>query len=233
MKLRFGVGLPDGARSRLWVLWSHGADVYCALRTARGLFKVSLHCGRDARPPVCQLSVTSEFHRSLAASNRPPAGRHVDRWARTGPDANGDFLGTRILIPSDSIRVRPVEAVKDAVWLPAPPRGDAIEVALLFRATSDLTAVPGASPSVQLLAAADLPNGDRFRAVYYEKRLTTQDHEALAGYRARSQSNPMQWSSRPPTPDDADSGLLLAGTQPDGGHRVVDLELDGTPTAEA
>jgi hypothetical protein len=228
LDLRFAVGSPSGLQSRVWRLWTHGNDVYCTVRDAGALLKISLHAADATRPPVCQLSVVAEFANALSEELKPPDGRHIERWSRQGPDANGDYLGTRILIPFESVKQREIIHLKPTVWLPVPQPSAAMEIALLFRPKGNHAPTPTAGERLQLLGASELPNGEQFRAVYYTYEINAQGHVNLQAYKERTKLTPMKWSTRPLTSDESGAGLLLFGIQEDGGHRVVDVDFDPT-----
>src|SRR5215211_6096986 len=233
LDLRFAVGDPDGPQSRVWRLWSHGDDVYCTVRDAGGLLKVSLHAGDATRPPICQLSVVKDFEDSLPEELRPANGRHIERWSRQGPDANGDYLGTRILVPFESVKPRGVVHHKPTVWLPPPQPTTAVEIALLFRPKGNHAPAPAVGERIQLLGACELPNGEQFRAVHYAYEINSQGRANLQAYKERTKHTPMKWSSRPLTNDEFGAGLLLFGIQEDGGHRIVDVDFDPAPRPAA
>jgi hypothetical protein len=225
LDLRFAVGEANGPQSRVWRLWSHGGDVYCAVRDGGRLLKVSLHCARGDRPPICQLSITSEFHDKLGEESRSPTGRHLERWQRSVPDRHGDILGTRVLIPFESVRSRTATHRKPTTWLTIPDPNGAIEIALLFRPPDRHWSSAEPTHTTEL-AATVLPNGEQFRAVHYKYHLNDEARAMIGRMKHSAQSTPPHWSTRPIRADDTDAGLLLHGPQTDGGHRIVDLDFD-------
>ncbi len=101
----------------------------------------------------------------------------------------------------------------------------------MFRPAGNHWIQESSRKGLDLLATCQLPNGEQFRAMVYERTLTEADRAILIQHKARLQVDPPHWSSRNIAPDDMGLGLLLHGPQLDGGHRIVDLDYDAPPGA--
>jgi len=78
--IRLGVGSREGAKSGVWRIWAGKgkSDVYLAVRSYAGIFKVSLHeSGR------CSVAFTSQFaERNPSALAGRGGSRYFDKWRR-------------------------------------------------------------------------------------------------------------------------------------------------------
>ena len=76
------------------------------------------------------------------------------------------------------------------------------------------------------MGVTELPSGEQFRAIAHPFVLDEQGRAILGEHLRDIRVRPVTWATRAIRDDDADAGVLLHGQQPDGGHRIVDLDYE-------
>jgi hypothetical protein len=185
--LRFGVGVPDGARSGTWRLWVQQgrSDVYLSRRSLGSSFKVSLHAGGPWR-----VALTREYvqrpDRNIVLGGPDPRG--AIEWDRPAPQA-GSAPATHafnIVVPWWEVCDRPGVEEGEVVWAEPPPEGSCVEYAVIYVPPEmRLTNHPGArSMNAKLVGEVALANGDRVFVVWTTHAM--EDELRAAAERLRS-----------------------------------------------
>ena len=161
--LRFGIGDPDGLQSGIWRAWADPgkSDVYVAIRTIAGDWKISLHESGDCNASITEQAV-SRFNDAYIQNG---GSRHLDKWKRqvlTGPLLS---IPMRIRFPQSELRpcVETLSKKKEVHWIPSPPPGHSVDVVCMF--TSQKTETedwPWRSNGGGFLASTKLQNGETF-----------------------------------------------------------------------
>jgi hypothetical protein len=99
--IRLGVGSREGAKSGVWRIWAGKgkSDVYLAVRSYAGIFKVSLHeSGR------CSVAFTSQFaERNPSALAGRGGSRYFDKWRRKTHSGSGLSIPFRLVFPGSEL----------------------------------------------------------------------------------------------------------------------------------
>jgi hypothetical protein len=105
--LRFGVGSASGLRSSTYRVWTakHSADVYITALPMAGTQKVSLH-----QTGEWQHSFLSEVAMKYVRKNSE---RHLEKWIRPKPIAEGWTRGYYVIIPRTELRYYGSDGVGD------------------------------------------------------------------------------------------------------------------------
>jgi len=169
--IRFVVGSLDGCRAGTWRCWTPGAsknDVYLGPRSIAGEFKASLH-----ETGSWHLAFSSEFKTRMQAEGRWIGRSRLTRqWQRPKALAPGCVLAFRVLVPSGAVNIpsNPKELPTDLVWIPAPPVGMVVEIALFLTAPgATVSGWPGKrSMSTGFVGNFPLPSGEVVWLVHRE-----------------------------------------------------------------
>lgn len=160
---RFGVGHPDRLQSGVWRVWADQgkSDVYVAVRTIAGTFKVSLH-----ESGACNASITRQaFEKDLGVVEALEGGRHIDQWHRRTHTGSLLSIPLRIAFPESELRWRSAKSPQDTEvqWLPPPPGGHSIDVLCTFTSQAySAEDFPWRTDGGKLLKRAPLDNGELF-----------------------------------------------------------------------
>ena len=132
--LRVAVGGPTSRRSSVWRIWTHNglseraanSNVYVAVRSLAGVFKVSLH---ESGSWQCG------FISDKAAHPWGRQNRHWEIWQRPSEFHPGLTMAIQILIPETELRAYSDSETQMAniKWLAQPKLGDCTELSILFQ----------------------------------------------------------------------------------------------------
>ena len=183
--LRFMVANDAGRASPPWRVWgsSEKSDIYFAHRELAGEMKGSLH-----ESGSWQYGLTVQ--REKAGKPIPgwtSSSRHLKIWQRPAEFLPGLTRAVSIFVPTSELQVLPETTKWDGCTvIPAAPLGCGIEVILLF--AKPAVRLDGRWPGEQdaetkLLAAWDLPSGERFYIVYREIEVPSVTSEDIINYR--------------------------------------------------
>ncbi|WP_136525415.1 hypothetical protein [Geomonas ferrireducens] len=118
---RFAVGQKTTIRSSVWRLWTKSNDIFLAVRTNAGQFKISFHGSG-----VCQIGLTTQFveevKEQLAEAGKD---RSLDRWRRpVAPDK--EKILYCVLFPQFCLRAEPEsqENTSAVAWQGVPGEGN-------------------------------------------------------------------------------------------------------------
>lgn len=170
-EIRFSVSNQKGLTSATWVCVSPKGkdDIYLACRELKGAIKVSLHeSGR------WRVAWDKEFLDKDAPQGSPLlTNRIISNWKEPEELCPGVILAFRILVPDCAIIVPKRIEQKPIFWIPAPPKGWAIEISMfLTYPEAKLTAWPGAgSMKTALVGKIELKNMKKVWVVYREIKL--------------------------------------------------------------
>lgn len=165
--IRFGVGSREGPKSGVWRIWvgKGKSDVYVAVRSYAGIFKVSLHESGD-----CFVGLTTEFaeHNSSALTERGGS-RHFDTWKRKTHSGSQLSIPFRLVFPGSELREVSTEDDQDPLvqWIGPPAQDQSVDMAAVFTgqcyADGDW---PLREQGARLVATFRLPNGEVFWLLY-------------------------------------------------------------------
>jgi hypothetical protein len=160
--MRFSIGTEDGLRAGIWRVWTvhKKSDIYIAVRTIAGLYKVSLH-----ETGQCNASMTSQAVLADPSLLQKQGGnRHLDRWQRPPPMKDLLSIPLRLRFPASELRpgVDHLPNDKAINWLPTPPEGHALDVLCIFTGSEFSGTRPWKGDETSLLASRRLPNGETF-----------------------------------------------------------------------
>ncbi|CAK6687368.1 hypothetical protein ICNINCKA_00189 [Synechococcus sp. CBW1107] len=142
--LRFAVGDPFGTRAATWRVWSPAGrgknDVYIACRSLGRVLKTSLHESGSWHVGFLRSYVEKHFDAGDPKQTNP----YLQRWPRPQEIGPGVTLAYRIVVlPAAVNRICQPESAH-ITWLPAPPMGRAVEIAiLLVEARANVEHCPG------------------------------------------------------------------------------------------
>jgi hypothetical protein len=165
VSLRFGVADAFGRKASTWKCWSSIGtgkhDVYLTCRSLGGAFKASLHQSGAWHIAFAQTFLdTNVEHGEETGDNH---NRFLDRWPRPPEIAPGVTLAFRILIPYVAVTVPLYNVPQQSItWLPAPPEGKAVEIAIVFTSpTATITDWPGRrTMNTKLVGKLNLDSGE-------------------------------------------------------------------------
>lgn len=160
---RFGVGYPDRLQSGVWRVWADPgkSDVYVAIRTIAGTFKVSLHESGDCNASITQQACEKDPRLVEALGGR----RHIDQWHRRTHTGSLLSIPLRIAFPESELRWRSGKSPQgtEVQWLPPPPGGHSIDVLCTFTGQAYPTGdFPWRANGGELLKWTLLENGEIF-----------------------------------------------------------------------
>jgi hypothetical protein len=181
--IRVGVGSREGPKSGVWRVWAGKgkSDVYVAVRSYAGIFKVSLHESGD-----CYVGLTTQF-----AEDNPSAltgrdgSRHFDKWKRRTHSGSQLSIPFRLVFPGTELREVSTQDDQDprVQWIAPPAQDQSIDMAVVFTgqcyADGDW---PLREQDARMVATFRLPNGEVFWLLY----LTWPTFDFVAGDIQRS-----------------------------------------------
>lgn len=137
--IRFGIKSPAGFRSSTWNCNTRTGggkpDFYLTCRALKGALKTSMHLSWG----WWQVAFEKPFIKKISGEIGWTRGtREIEKWPRPAEIAPGITLAYRLVIPESALTIQgtPDYSDKDIVWLPAPPKGMAVEISFLLT-TSD------------------------------------------------------------------------------------------------
>ncbi len=222
-KCRFAVGSPTGLRSGAFTVWTSRNDIYIAGRNIGGSMKTSLHESGKRHS-----GLTSTFFQEPGTLEMwGLANRHADEWIGGYQISETTTLEFAIAFPKSDLRLfsDPKLNPNKIKWLPEPPQGCHLEVALLIETEpSDTEEWPGKTiMGTQFLDSYVLPDGRILWLVYHsipESPTPKSIHEELKLVIKKSmQANPnMQFTGG--------HRLIVGQISDDGVRCYVDLAAD-------
>jgi hypothetical protein len=118
---RFAVGQKNSIRSSVWRLWTKADEIFLAVRSNAGSFKISFHGSG-----VCQIALTSQFVKEVN-DQLIEAGkdRSLDRWSRPVASEKEKILYC-VLFPYFCLRAEPdsLENTSKVAWHSVPGEGN-------------------------------------------------------------------------------------------------------------
>jgi hypothetical protein len=167
--LRICVAGPEG-RSSVWNAWANKnvSDVYIAIRSSASLHKISLHESGDFRYQLIGATKATLERPDLAfvSTVEDDGSRILHKWQKPELNNTGWRSCVSLVVPASELQPQGVDNPKEIVWLPAPPRGHAIEVQgfLVHPGVGelDLTDAMSAAGPVSAVGGFKLPNGEVF-----------------------------------------------------------------------
>lgn len=218
---RFGVGHPDRLQSGTWRVWADPgkSDVYIAIRTIAGTFKVSLH-----ESGACNASITKQaFDNDLDSVEASVDNRHIDQWHRRTHTGSLLSIPLRIAFPESELRSRSDQLTLDrkTQWLPPPLEGHSIDVICTFTSEDYSEGdFPCRSNAGKLLRRAPLNNGEILWLTWLIYPTPPGLADKIQGQRERSKTPPpVVFKTKPGSRGQADR-LLIGETGP-GNVRIL------------
>jgi hypothetical protein len=110
------------------------SDVYMGIRSSADLHKISLHESGDFRYQLIGMTQETLDRPDLAffstSGGDGGRGRILHKWPRPEPGPHGRIDCLNIVVPAEDLQRGPAgpRDLKDVVWIPAPPKGRAVEV---------------------------------------------------------------------------------------------------------
>lgn len=165
--IRVAVGSREGPKSGVWRIWAakDKSDVYVAIRSYAGIFKVSLHESGE-----CFVGLTTQFAEANASALRGRGGsRHFDKWKRGTHSGSQLSIPFRLVFPATELREVRTEDDQDPLveWIEPPAQDQSVDMAAVFTgqcyADGDW---PLRAQGARLVATFRLPNGEVFWLLY-------------------------------------------------------------------
>lgn len=164
--IRFSVLNQRGLRSATWNCFAHTHkdDVYLTCREMKGAMKVSFH-----ESGKWHVGFDKTFLDKKAPKDSPLSkNRFPLKWPEPQELSPGVILAFRIIVPEDVINVPKKEERKSLVWIPSPPIGKAVEIAILLtHPEAKVSSWPGAKAmGTSLVGKIDLESGKKVWVVH-------------------------------------------------------------------
>ena len=164
--IRFSVLSKEGMRSATWICFSakEKNDFYLACREFKGAMKVSFHESGRFR-----IAFDKTFLERKAPENSSLLiDRSPIKWSEPNKFCPGVILAFRIIVPEWVVTIPIKNAEKALIWIPAPPKGLAIEIAIfLTYQEATVSSWPGAElMKTALIGKIDLLNKRTVWIVY-------------------------------------------------------------------
>ena len=165
--IRIGVGSRDGPKSGVWRIWvgKGKSDVYVAVRSYAGIFKVSLH-----QTGECNVSLTSQFaEKNPSALSKLSGSRHFDKWRRVTHSGSQLSIPFRLVFPGSELRQISTPDDQDPAvqWIEPPASNYSVDVAVVFTGQCyGKGDWPLRQQGARLLGSFQLPNGEVLWLLY-------------------------------------------------------------------
>ncbi len=173
-KFRVAVGSAGGPQSAIYVLWTHGDEVYVGIRSVAHEYKLSLHSTGDWRFAWTMPAAVRHF------GDRAREQRIIERWSPPAPFAPGWFRPFYAVVPASELRspLTPPSPRTSVHWLPPPESDVASYVTLLIADGCLPDAMPRADGyETETLHRHCLPGG-RMIVVTAHQQVMTDAHRA-------------------------------------------------------
>ena len=163
LAIRVAVGSREGPKSGVWRIWpgTGKSDVYVAVRSYAGIFKVSLHESGD-----CYIGLTTQFAEDNPSALTGRGGsRHFDRWTRRTHSGSQLSIPFRLVFPGSELREVSTQDDQDprVQWIVPPAQNQSVDMAVVFTgqcyADGDW---PLREQDARMVATFRLPNGEVF-----------------------------------------------------------------------
>lgn len=165
--IRIGVGSRDGPKSGVWRIWAGKgkSDVYVAVRSYTGIFKVSLHESGE-----CSVALATQFaERNPSALTGLGGSRHFDKWLRITHSGSRLSIPFRLVFPGSELRQVSTADDQDLLvqWIEPPAHDHSVDMAVVFTGQCYTDGDwPLREQGARLLATFRLPNGEAFWLLY-------------------------------------------------------------------
>lgn len=132
--IRVAVGSADAPFAEAWRFWANRDDVYIAIRSTGGLFKLSLHADRGPPRPKPALWRADLTNDSGLRRKHPPGAME---WPPAQENEHGIAIGPVISVPRlareyDAPPFPGLHKGADVDWISTPPEGSAVFLAAVF-----------------------------------------------------------------------------------------------------
>jgi hypothetical protein len=165
--IRIAVGSREGPKSGVWRIWAGKgkSDVYVAVRSYTGIFKVSLHESGE-----CFVGLATQFaERNPSALAGRGGSRRFDTWWRITHSGSRLSIPFRLVFPGSELREVRTEDDQDPLvqWIEPPAQDQSVDMAAVFsgQCYSDGD-WPLREQGARLLATFRLPSGEVFWLLY-------------------------------------------------------------------
>jgi hypothetical protein len=165
--IRIGVGSREGPKSSVWRIWAGKgkSDVYVAVRSYTGIFKVSLHESGE-----CSVSLTSQVaEQNPSALTGLGGSRHFEKWLRKTHSGSQLSIPFRLVFPGSELReVSTADDQDPAVqWVEPPAHDHSVDMAAVFTGQCYSEGQwPLREQGARLLVTFRLPSGEAFWLLY-------------------------------------------------------------------
>jgi hypothetical protein len=147
------IGIPGGARSKLWRVFSQRNDVYVNTLGVGGVEKLSFH-----ESGICRKAFTREHATPETSSDRA-----TSKWRRAPTPPAGANLASFVFevgVPTDYLSTAIEPPSKEVTWIAPAPPGLARGFIMYFTRESEETVRAGIGNNGTLLSYTKLPMGD-------------------------------------------------------------------------
>jgi len=219
--LRFSVRDENGNCAVTWKLLTQTGndkhDVYLTCRSLGGKFKASLHQSGSWHVGFVRDFLNENLDRCHPKREDP----YIDRWPRPTELAPGVTLAYRIVIPTSGVNIPITNSLpKSITWIPAAPKGKAVEIDVVFtRPGTVVSNWPGRnSMQTELVGKLVLENRE---IVWVVHRVVD-----VPAFNLPSGGNPTWFKSgRDVNLADGNIRAILFGNADDGSRFVVDCAV--------
>lgn len=155
---RLVVGVPGGARSNTWRIWSQGDEIYVLSGGMGGVEKLSFHSSG-----ICRKAFTSDW-------GAPPglADRATVKWKRNATPPVAEGTGCCVLevqIATDYLSTGLEALTKKVIWIEPAPSNRMTVLEMFFTRHSDDDLRSLASGQKKIVVYHRMPNGEAFAVV--------------------------------------------------------------------
>ncbi|WP_133794315.1 hypothetical protein [Actinokineospora alba] len=212
---RFAVGTQSGVKSTVYRIWTarNRSDVYIAKLPTSSMTKVSLHESGN-----WQYSFLSNVAMKVGSKNSE---RHIERWKKPEPFAEGWIRAFFITIPRTELRLVNVEAA-DVRWIEDPGAGYWVSIEIVLVDPGVLTTL---SFDGVLVGKLRLRNDGMAAVLATRHKPTKEEGLRIAGFRESFYTGPIPFQAESFTTPTVE----LFGSSNDGARCFTQISLTVPP----